>query len=196
MRVMEKLFLLDINRMMINCWNEAFAGCGDVYVVNEDFKTFISKNDEVDGIVSPGNSFGLMDGGYDKAISEYFGEALYEAVQNKIMECFWGEQPVGTCLSLQIPNTKKILLHIPTMRTPEVIIDPRIIYSCMRTTLVETEKNSIKQIVVPAFGGMTGRVPSKIISRMMREAYDDVDDRRRNRQYNTWSNIREINLWE
>lgn len=193
---MEKIFLLDINRAMINCWNEAFVNCGDVYVVNKDFKTFISKNDEVDGIVSPGNSFGLMDGGYDKAISEYFGDALYEAVQNKIMECFWGEQPVGSCLSLQIPNTKKILLHTSTMRTPEVIIDPRIIYSCMRTTLVETEKNSIKQIVVPAFGGMTGRVPRKIIAQMMREAYDDVNNRRRNKGYNTWSNIREINLWK
>lgn len=193
---MEKIFLLDINRAMINCWNEAFVNCGDVYVVNKDFKTFISKNDEVDGIVSPGNSFGLMDGGYDKAISEYFGDALYEAVQNKIMECFWGEQPVGSCLSLQIPNTKKILLHTSTMRTPEVIIDPRIIYSCMRTTLVETEKNSIKQVVVPAFGGMTGRVPRKIIAQMMREAYDDVNNRRRNKGYNTWSNIREINLWK
>lgn len=194
--IMEKIFLLDINRAMINCWNEAFVNCGDVYVVNKDFKTFISKNDEVDGIVSPGNSFGLMDGGYDKAISEYFGDTLYEAVQNKIMECFWGEQPVGSCLSLQIPNTKKILLHTSTMRTPEVIIDPRIIYSCMRTTLVETEKNSIKQIVVPAFGGMTGRVPRKIIAQMMREAYDDVNNRRRNKGYNTWSNIREINLWK
>lgn len=194
--IMEKIFLLDINRAMINCWNEAFVNCGDVYVVNEDFKTFIYKNDEVDGIVSPGNSFGLMDGGYDKAISEYFGDALYEAVQNKIMECFWGEQPVGSCLSLQIPNTKKILLHTSTMRTPEVIIDPRIIYSCMRTTLVETEKNSIKQIVVPAFGGMTGRVPRKIIAQMMREAYDDVNNRRRNKGYNTWSNIRKINLWK
>lgn len=193
---MEKIFLLDINRAMINCWNEAFVNCGDVYVVNEDFKTFIYKNDEVDGIVSPGNSFGLMDGGYDKAISEYFGDALYEAVQNKIMECFWGEQPVGSCLSLQIPNTKKILLHTSTMRTPEVIIDPRIIYSCMRTTLVETEKNSIKQIVVPAFGSMTGRVPRKIIAQMMREAYDDVNNRRRNKGYNTWSNIRKINLWK
>lgn len=194
--IMEKIFLLDINRAMINCWNEAFVNCGDVYVVNEDFKTFIYKNDEVDGIVSPGNSFGLMDGGYDKAISEYFGDALYEAVQNKIMECFWGEQPVGSCLSLQIPNTKKILLHTSTMRTPEVIIDPRIIYSCMRTTLVETEKNSIKQIVVPAFGSMTGRVPRKIIAQMMREAYDDVNNRRRNKGYNTWSNIRKINLWK
>ena len=103
---------------------------------------------------------------------------------------------MGSCLSLQIPNTKKILLHTSTMRTPEVIIDPRIIYSCMRTTLVETEKNSIKQIVVPAFGGMTGRVPRKIIAQMMREAYDDVNNRRRNKGYNTWSNIREINLWK
>ena len=95
MRVMEKLFLLDINRMMINCWNEAFAGCGDVYVVNEDFKTFISKNDEVDGIVSPGNSFGLMDGGYDKAISEYLVKLYMKLFKIKLWSAFgessrWG----------------------------------------------------------------------------------------------------------
>ena len=41
-------------------------------VVLADFADFMA-NYQVDCVVSPGNSRGVMAGGYDRALSEYFG---------------------------------------------------------------------------------------------------------------------------
>ena len=43
-----------------------------VEVVHADFDSFMA-NYQVDCVVSPGNSHGVMAGGYDRALSEYFG---------------------------------------------------------------------------------------------------------------------------
>ena len=60
------------------------------------------------------------------------------------------------------------------MRTPEIIKDPRIIYQCMRTTLIEAERQEVTDIVIPAFGGATGRVPYEEIARLMYLAYKQL----------------------
>jgi O-acetyl-ADP-ribose deacetylase (regulator of RNase III) len=49
-------------------------------------------------MVSPANSFGLMDGGIDAAITKYFGKELMQRVQARIMQEYCGEQPVGTAI--------------------------------------------------------------------------------------------------
>ena len=67
-----------------------------------------------------------------------------------------------------------ILIHTPTMRTPEIIKDPRIIYQCMRTTLMEAIKYQAKNIVIPAFGGLTGQVPYNVIAKMMKLGYEQI----------------------
>lgn len=41
-------------------------------------------------------TFGLMDGGVDAAITAYFGSQLQERVQQNIIREYLGEQPVGT----------------------------------------------------------------------------------------------------
>ena len=63
------------------------------------------------------------------------------------------------------------------MRTPEVIKDSRIIYQCMRTTLIEAKRQEIKSIVIPAFGGLTGKVPCDEIAKMMFLAYRQISNR-------------------
>jgi O-acetyl-ADP-ribose deacetylase (regulator of RNase III) len=67
-----------------------------------------------------------------------------------------------------------ILIHTPSMRTPEVIKDSRIIYQCMRTTLIEAIIQDVDHVVIPAFGGVTGRVPCEEIAKMMFLAYKQV----------------------
>jgi O-acetyl-ADP-ribose deacetylase (regulator of RNase III) len=46
--------------------------------------------------VNPANSFGMMDGGIDAAITAFFGIQLMERVQQRILDDFLGEQSVGT----------------------------------------------------------------------------------------------------
>ncbi len=49
---------------------KAYFDHEDVELVNDTFENFMKQN-KVQCVVSPANSFGLMDGGYDLAITEW-----------------------------------------------------------------------------------------------------------------------------
>lgn len=188
-----KIYLLDINKNMTDAWQKYFEPFGEVEgieIVNEDFAAFMDKHPNIEAVVSPANSFGLMDGGYDKAITDYFGEELMRDVQKTIMIKWYGEQPVGTSITVPIrsriiPDKKRglmakkyaVLIHTPSMRTPEQITDSRIIYQCMRTTLIEAMNQEVESIVIPAFGGLTGKVPCDVIAKMMFLAYKQIHNK-------------------
>ena len=48
-----------------------------------------------DCVATAGNSFGLMDAGMDLAVLKFFGVELQGVIQKRIIEEFYGEQPVG-----------------------------------------------------------------------------------------------------
>jgi len=167
-----KIYLLDYNENMVSCWKKYFNNCNDVEVVCDDFVNFMQKNN-IECVVSPANSYGLMDGGYDLAITSYFGEELSHKVQDYLLKNLCGEQPVGTSIILKINENQK-LIHTPTMRIPSHIKDHMVIYNCMRTCLMLAIKNNIQSIVIPAFGGACGNVQYSIIAEMMYNAYLQV----------------------
>jgi len=163
------IYLLDRNEEMINAWVRVFQFEPDVEIYHDDFKHFMDTHPEIDGIVSPANSFGLMDGGYDKAIIDYLGENAQTHVLNMLDIYFTGYQVVGTAAA--IPFGKYRLIHTPTMRTPESIIDDRVIFDCMLSCLKMAENCKVKNLVIPAFGGCTGKVNKKAIAEYMHFAY-------------------------
>lgn len=169
-----KIFLLDINTDMTNAWYKYFKDIENIEIVNAYFHTFINEHPEIDGIVSPANSFGLMDGGYDKAIIDYLGPCAQTNVLTMLDAVYNGYQPVGTCLA--VPYFKHVILHTPTMRTPEPITDYRVIYDCMRSCLLKAKASKLEAIVVPAFGGLTGKVPYDIVANMMYLAYEHLNN--------------------
>ena len=182
------IYLLDRNKKITDAWEEAFVPLADyesnLFIVNDTLNDFLTNHPNIDGIVSPANSFGIMDGGYDKAITDYFGKDLMRDVQDFILSKWYGEQPVGTSMTVPICSRRiinhldiecyPILIHTPSMRTPEIITDSRIIYQCMRTTLIEAKKQEVGSIVIPAFGGLTGKVPCDEIAKMMLLAYKQI----------------------
>lgn len=168
----DQIILLDKNMSMCKAWDEEFGRTDKkISVVNSDFGAFIEQNEDVDGIVSPANSFGIMDGGYDAAITAVFGQGLMNKVQDRIFTEFGGIQPVGSALSVPIDD-KRYLIHVPTMMYPGPILDIRVIYQSMRSTLCAADKLNIKKIVIPAFGRLTGRVDDRIVAKMMRLGYE------------------------
>ena len=99
---------------------------------------------------------------------------LQERVQQYIIDNFYGEQPVGTSFIIETNKDNQYLIHTPTMRTPEEILDARIIYQCMRTTLIVAKQNNIKSILIPMFGASTGNVKPQVVSKMMYKAYEQI----------------------
>lgn len=172
-----KIILFDLDTKMIEYWEKDFLDKDNICILNEEFsKVMKDYGRDIDMVVSAANSFGIMDGGLDLAYRNYFGIELQEEVQKKIWDRFLGEQPVGTSLVVDIPNFSGIkLCHTPTMRTPQAV-DPRIVYSAMRSALVESHRAGAKVVLMPAFAHLTGRVDAETVSTLMRRAYEDYID--------------------
>ena len=170
-----KIYFVEANISKLEKLKLYFKDETNIEFVNENFIDFMKKN-KVDCVVSPANSFGLMDGGFDLAITNWYGEELQKRVQKYIIENYYGEQPVGTSFIIETGKDNEYLIHTPTMRVPERIIDSRVIYHCMRTCLIEAKKHNIESIVIPMFGGCTGCINSDTIARMMFEAYNQLKE--------------------
>src|SRR3954453_19815559 len=97
-----KLILVDINPALCLAWESAFK---DLHAV-ESHQGYFEGIPAFDCVVSPANSFGLMDGGIDAAITRFFGAELMYAVQKRIIEDYLGEQPVGTSMIVRTPSEK------------------------------------------------------------------------------------------
>ena len=90
----------------------------DVVLINDSFEIFMSKN-KVECVVSPANSFGLMDGGFDLAITKWYGDQLQKRVQQYIIDNFYGEQHVGSSFIIETGKENEYLIHTLTMQTPQ-----------------------------------------------------------------------------
>lgn len=182
-----KLILSAINQDLFDAFKKHFAQFPEVEVV---FKSF--EQTEFDCVVSAANSFGLMDGGVDQCITDYFGVQMMKRVQEAVIEEYYGEQPVGTSIIIRgnenIQEKNKFVAHTPTMRIPMDIHQTRNVYMAMKAMLIaveqhnkrivygpthdtEYEKNKINSVVCPGLGTNTGRVSADHAAQQMATAY-------------------------
>jgi len=168
------LILVDPNRPLIAAWTEQFADLPDVEFVHGGFEDL----EAFDCIVSPANSFGIMDGGVDAAISYFFGWSLMERVQKHILEEYLGEQPVGTSIIVETGKAKHPwLAHTPSMRVPMPIAHTDHVYTAMWAMLLAVRKHNqqsdkkIEIVACPGLGTGTGRMPFREAARQMALAY-------------------------
>lgn len=174
-----KITLLDCSLNQCLAWQNALIFVDEceylqnVTVENSTLEEFMktSAGEAVEGIVCPANSFGLMDGGFDGAITRfaetYYNKSIIPYVQNHIIKQFDGEQPVGTSTIIDVPGFYYRLIHTPTMRRPMPIVDSEVVYQCTRSCILAAMSNEIFNIVIPAFGGATGQVPAYDIAKLM-----------------------------
>lgn len=171
-----EIYLIEIDQRKFK-YLKAYFENENVKLINDSFENFMKNNKEkIDCVVSPANSFGLMDGGYDLALTNWYGNQLQERVQDYIINNYLGEQPVATSFIIEANKDNQYLIHTPTMRTPENITDARVIYQCMRTTLITAMKNKVKSILIPMFGGDTGMVKPQVVAKMMWKAYQQINN--------------------
>jgi O-acetyl-ADP-ribose deacetylase (regulator of RNase III) len=169
-----KLILVDPKSALCKAWQKYFDGLPDYEVVNRHFE----KLPAFDCMVSAANSFGLMDGGVDGAITNFFGEQLMYRVQQRILDEFLGEQPVGTSIIVETKNEKHpYIAHTPTMRQPCDIRHTDNVYLAMWSMLLavrkhnQTSERKIEIIACPGLGTATGQMPPAEAARQMALAY-------------------------
>ena len=170
-----QLILTAPNLPLYVAFQERFSQFAAVSVIGECFEWIPT----FDCLVSPANSFGMMDGGIDAAITQFFGLPLERKVKARILEDYLGEQPVGTSIIVETDHPKHpFIAHTPTMRVPMSIKGTDVPYAAMWAMLLtvrqhnRTSKRQIKSVVCPGLGTGIGQVPYAEAARQMATAYD------------------------
>ncbi|MBL8163267.1 MAG: macro domain-containing protein [Anaerolineae bacterium] len=169
-----ELILVDPWEPLCRAWREFFADLPSVTIVQDVFQEV----PEFHCMVSPANSFGLMDGGVDAAIIGYFGVQLMRDVQAHIIKDYFGEQPVGSSFIISTGHPKHPwLAHTPTMRVPMGITRTDNVYLAMWAMLRavhqhnERHEQLIGKVLCPGLGTGYGKVPPREAARQMALAY-------------------------
>ncbi len=172
---MYKTKLCSIDTGLISTWKKEFKDYSEVDIIEGDI--FSQK---ADAIVSPGNSFGLMDAGLDKLTHDYFSFDLEKRLQEKIKAVHFGELPVGTATIIKTDDERfPYFISSPTMRVPMRLKESVNVYLATRAVFVSmnehnTESDDIHSVIIPGMGVGSGKMPYDIAAKQMRTAYESI----------------------
>ncbi|WP_444930149.1 macro domain-containing protein [Microbulbifer sp. SSSA002] len=169
-----KIYLIDKSKELVDAWGEVFEGVETVEVIGGDL---FSR--PADAMVSPANSFGIMDGGLDLSIRDRLGFRVEDRLQEKIKGDFHGELPVGAAIIVPTSHENwPYLISAPTMRVPEDVSSTLNAYYAFRAILNAVQQfnksdpsEGIKSIVCPGLGTGIGNLSARRCAGHMRAAY-------------------------
>ena len=154
--------------------NEAFKDVDDVSVTRKDISSL-----NADVLVSPANSFGIMDGGFDKAILGVLGSDIQRyvniAISNKYVS---KEVPVGSSVEVTTHMKQYLtLLVAPTMRVPKDVSKTDNAYLHMIAVLEHVygyrNPNTISVVMTAPCAGY-GKMSPEMVAKQMRMAWQAV----------------------
>ncbi len=171
---LEKLYLVDSKSELCDKWSQVFSSYPEVEVLTGDYF-----QQSADAIVSPANSFGIMDGGLDLAIRNVLGFQIETDIQEVILNKYHGEMPIGTAEIINTNNDKwSYMIAAPTMRIPENIAFTLNAYIAFRAILIAINnfnesqpKRPIKSLICSGLGTGVGSMKPVKCAAQMRAAY-------------------------
>ena len=165
---MISLNLVAIDPELIDAWEVAFKPFPEVRIMAADILAVASNT-----IVSPANSYGYMDGGLDRLLTDFFGLRPQQEVQAAIARRPEGYLPVGSAVLVNTGHARiPYMISAPTMFLPEPIPAANVFFamSAMLQT-AHAHKDVVKAVYCPGLGTGTGRVAPDIAAREMAHAY-------------------------
>jgi O-acetyl-ADP-ribose deacetylase (regulator of RNase III) len=172
--MIQEVCLVHPDGAMCDAFRGRFAGLPGVRVVRGRFEDLGPH----DCFVTAGNAFGLMTAGIDAAVVRFFGDGLMRRVQQRVLDQFFGEQPVGTAFVVPTGHPDvPFLAHAPTMRVPGSIEGTDKVYAATWAALLAvhahnvTADRKIEVVAFPAMGTGFGGVPFDEAARQMAVAY-------------------------
>ncbi len=171
-----RILLIDHGTALASAWRHAF---GDIEAVEVHEADFFSR--DADAMVSPANSFGIMDGGLDLAIRHEVGFRVEKAAQAAILEKHHGELPVGLAEIVATNHERwPYLVVAPTMRVPENVANTAHAYLAFRAALLAVARHNaaggptIQSLLCPGLGTGIGGLSPHRCAVQMRMAYKQV----------------------
>jgi O-acetyl-ADP-ribose deacetylase (regulator of RNase III) len=200
-----KIYLRDINQKIVDAWQTQFHNYPEV----ESSFGYIFDGPRADAIISPANSFSIMDGGIDATYTERFGEELSIKLREIVNDFYDGELLVGQAVIVKTNDEDfPYLISAPTMRVPGIVKNTVNAYLAFRGALIavrnwnespKNENRQINSILCPGLGTAIGQIPPFACARQMFEAYQIIV---KGKQFNPkdcaeiWYNQQELLGWE
>ena len=171
---LEKLYLIDSKPELCEKWRQVFSSYPEVEILTGDYF-----QQSADAIVSPANSFGIMDGGLDLAIRNELGFQVETDIQEVILNKYHGEMPIGSAEIINTNHNKwSFIIAAPTMRIPENIAFTLNAYNAFRAILIaiyrfneSQSKRPIQSLVCSGLGTGIGSMEPVKCAAQMRAAY-------------------------
>ncbi len=171
-----QILLKDLNPVLVAEWAQVFEGIPEITALEDDYLS-----EPADAVVSPANSFGVMDGGLDLLLRNTL-PGIQERVQSMITAEYHGEMPVGCAEVIATGNEKwPFLVCAPTMRVPENVGRSTNAYLAFRAILVAVHKfnvtasnSRINSVVVPGLATGVGRMTERRCALQMRLGWDSM----------------------
>jgi O-acetyl-ADP-ribose deacetylase (regulator of RNase III) len=169
--------LIDRSPALIEEWKKAFSAFREVEPIGGDYF-----QKPAAAIVSPANSFGIMDGGLDLAIRDRLGYSVQGKIQEVIAERYHGELPVSCAEIVKIDHEHwKYIIAAPTMRVPESVAHTINGYLAFRAILLAVENFNrragmleIDSLVCCGLGTGVGGIPPARCAGQMQLAYKSM----------------------
>jgi len=172
--MLRSIWLIHPDEAMCEAFRLRFAGLPGVRVIRAAFGDL----EPHDCFVTAGNAFGIMTAGIDAAVVGYFGPAIMRCVQQRIMDEYLGEQPVGTAFIVPTDYPEiPFLCHAPTMRVPGGIDGTDKVYLATWAALLAIHAHNlgseqpIEIAAFPAMGTGFGGMAYSEAARQMAAAY-------------------------
>ena len=169
-----QIWLIHPDQDMCQAFHQHFDSLPNVRVIQDHFEHLPPH----DCFITAANSFGIMNAGIDAAVIQFHGEQLMKRVQQRVLNEYLGEQPIGTCFIESTGNAGYPFIgHAPTMRVPGNIAGTDKVYAATWAAFLAVYRHNvasedqIRTVVFPAMGTGFGGVPLGEAARQMAVAY-------------------------
>ncbi len=168
-----RLLLVDLDRDLVDAWRIALADEIAAGAVDVRCGSLLDALPEVDAVITAGNSYGQMDGGVDRVLSQHWPE-VQRAVWGAIADEHHGYLPVGSaCVVPTGDSACGWLVYAPTMRVPMPLAGglEMAVHDAFWAALVAVRRQPGVQVVAaPGFGTGYGRVSPARAAQLMAAA--------------------------
>ena len=153
MKSIKKLLFIDTNPGVVQAWVRHLAD-----IDNVDIRCDSIVNADCDAVVSPANSYGIMDGGVDLVLRDWLGGYVETELKYRIRELPDKKLPVGEVLIIERDfSSCPILISAPTMEIPSDVSKTQNAFKAMLAVLRATNNRSdIKSIAITGLCTLTG----------------------------------------
>lgn len=128
----------------------------DVTVLCADYEELHRSDLACEGaVVSPGNGFGIMDGGFDGVLRAIHGTKLEQRIKRRIIDRYGPELPVGAAVSAT-GDDEQLVIYAPTMQGPMRIAGTDNVYRAARAAANMAKQMGVDTLFMPLLGTGTG----------------------------------------